>query len=282
MAKRLEKANVASSTRKFDLALSYPQWQGSGRGENLLRGARAAAGVCSRFAPMAKVPLAETEGDGSGVNRLVPILEQFRSAQTILERHRGKTILAAGGDCAVDIAIIDHLIGVYPDLTVIWVDSHFDANTPATSPSGNLHGMPVAAIMGEAPEDMRPLLRHALSPTRFRYVWANVADKGDRAFQAAKELAWLQDDERLPGPVHIHFDLDALDPRAFPFLAYPEPNGMPIATAMSLLRRLARNCEIVGLTFTEFAPADEEEARIGAEVIAALCEAVREGPRQDP
>lgn len=266
---------------RFDLALAYPQWQGSGRGENLLRGARATAEICGRFAPIAQVPLAETEGDGAGVNRLVPILEQFRSAREILDHHQAKTLLAAGGDCAVDIAIIDYLIGVYPNLTVVWIDSHFDANTPATSPSGNLHGMPVSAIMGEASDEMRPLLQHALSPQRFRYVWANVADDGDRVFQTARGLAWLQDNERLSGPVHIHFDLDVLNPTEFPFLAYPEPSGMPIAAAMSLLTRLARQSEIVGLTFTEFAPANEADARIGAEVIAALCGAVCDGPGED-
>ena len=258
----------------FDVALSYPQWQGSGRGENLLRGARATADICGRFAPLIEVPLAEAEGDGRGVNRLAPILEQFKSAQSILRQQHFRTLLTAGGDCAVDIAVIDHLVGMHPDLTVVWIDSHFDANTPATSPSGNLHGMPVAAIMGDAPEEVRPLLRHPLDPKRFRYVWANVADNGDRDFQKSKGLTWLGDDERIVGPVHIHFDLDVLDAGAFPYLAYPEADGMPIATAVALLRRLASQSEIVGFTITEFAPASDEDARAGGAVIAMLCAAV--------
>jgi arginase len=134
--------------------------------------------------------------------------------------------------------------------------------------------MPVSIIMGEAPEEMRPLLEHPIAPERFRYVWANVADDGDRSFQVSKGLSWLQEDEYISGPVHIHFDLDVLSPQEFPFLAYPEPTGMPIATAISLLRRLATRNDIVGLTLTEFAPANDDDARIGCEVIAALCAAV--------
>ena len=263
-----------SVSKGFDFALSYPQWQGSGRSENLLRGALATAQVCGAFAELEQVPIARTEGDRSGVNNLVPILDQLASAQKILRERAGSRLLVAGGDCAVDIPIIDYLAGLYPDLTVIWIDSHFDANTPDTSPSGDLHGMPVAAIMGAAPDELRALLRNPLSPDRFRYVWANVADPGDRDFQAARGLRWLRDDETIAGPVHIHFDLDVLDPREFPFLAYPEPTGMPIAKAISLLERLAQQSNIVGLTITEFAPANETDARTGGQTIAALCEAV--------
>jgi arginase len=223
---------------------------------------------------MAEVPLSEEEGDAHGVNRWAPLLKQLKSAQEILQRLSRPTILTAGGDCAVDIAVIDYLAGVYPDLTVIWIDSHFDANTPMTSPSGNLHGMPVSVIMGEAPDEMRALLRHPIASERFRYVWANVADAGDRHFQQTQGLKWLQENEVFSGPVHIHFDLDVLNPQEFPFLAYPEANGMSISSAISLLRRLASQNDIVGLTLTEFAPANDSDANIGSGVVTDLCRAV--------
>ncbi len=97
-------------------------------------------------------------------------------------------------------------------------------------------------------------------------------------FQTANGLRWLQEDECISGPVHIHFDLDVLSPQEFPFLAYPEPTGMPIATATSLLRRLAEQSDIVGLTFTEFAPSNKEDARIGSRTIAAFCDVVCNQP----
>jgi arginase len=265
---------LSNDVKKFAFGLSYPQWQGSGRNGNLLRGARAATHVCSRFAPMAEVPLSKEEGDAHGVNRWVPILKQLRSAQEILQDFSSPSILTAGGDCAVDIAVIDYLAGVYPDLTVIWIDSHFDANTPMTSPSGNLHGMPVSVIMGEAPGEMRALLQHPIAPEQFRYVWANVADAGDRSFQQTHGLKWLQEDECFSEPVHIHLDLDVLNPQEFPFLAYPEANGMSISSAIALMRRLASQNDIVGLTLTEFAPTNDSDANTGSDVIADLCRAV--------
>ena len=125
---------------KFDLALSYPQWQGSGRSTNLRRGAEAAAEICGQYAPLMHVPLAGDGEAAGGINRWTAIFDQFRSAQSILSEAKPQRILTAGGDCAVDIAaVIDYLHrqGQYPDLTVIWVDAHLDANTPDTSPSGN-------------------------------------------------------------------------------------------------------------------------------------------------
>ena len=163
------------NAKPFELVLSYPQWQGSGRFENLRRGAQAAAEVCSQFGPVMAIPDAGEGEAKDGVNRWTAILDQFRSTQKLLAEIRPRTILTAGGDCACDIAVIDYLHRVYPDLTVIWVDAHLDANTPATSPSGNLHGMPVSSIMGSAPEGLRPLLSAPLPLPNFAMLpptWA--------------------------------------------------------------------------------------------------------------
>ncbi|MGA0607933.1 arginase family protein [Phenylobacterium sp. VNQ135] len=256
----------------FDLVLAYPQWQGSGRSENLRRGAKAAAEVCARYGPLASAPLS---GDGEargGINRWTAILDQFRAARAILAERRPDRVLTAGGDCACDVAVIDHLRRRHPDLTVIWVDAHLDANTAATSPSGNFHGMPVATLMGQAPADLAPLLAPPLDPARFRYVAAQVGDDGEWAFQREKGLEWLRPGERIEGPVHIHFDLDALDPAEFPHLAYPE-GRLRIDDGLALVRTVAGWGGLVGLTITEFAPADDEAARDGARVIDSLCRA---------
>ncbi|MET1161767.1 MAG: arginase family protein [Pseudoxanthomonas sp.] len=258
----------------FDLALSYPQWQGSGRHENLPRGAVAAAAVCGRYAPLLRVPLSGMDAaDAHGVRRWDAILAQFRSAQQMLAHSGARRVLTAGGDCAVDVAVIDYLHRLHPDLRVIWIDAHLDGNTPATSPSGNFHGMPVSAILGRAPEPMRPFLGAPIDPDCFHYFGIRIGDEGDWALQRELDLKLLDPQAPLDGPVHIHFDLDALDPREFPYVAYPEGN-VRIDDAIALLRRIAREAEVVGFTVTEFAPADDEEAREGSKVIARLCEAV--------
>ncbi len=181
-----------------------------------------------------------------------------------------------GGDCGCDVAVIDYLHRRHPDLAVIWVDAHLDANTVDTTPSGNFHGMPVAAIMGSAPAGLQPLLGAPLPPAQFRYVSAHVGDDGDWAFQQDKRLAWLdpaQAAAEMPsGPLHIHFDLDALDPARFPHVAYPDGTLAPEA-GLAVVRAAAATGRLIGLTITEFAPRDARGAQDGGRFITQLCEA---------
>ncbi|WP_235566529.1 arginase family protein [Lysobacter sp. Root667] len=219
------------------------------------------------------MPLSDDTADiAHGVLRWEAIFAQFRSAQEILARSGARRVLTAGGDCAVDVAVIDYLSGLHPGLQVIWIDAHLDANTPETSPSGNFHGMPVSAILGRAPEPMRPFLGAPIDPARFRYFGIRVGDDGDWALQRELGLKRLDPQESIRGPVHIHFDLDVLDPREFPYLAYTD-GGLGVEDAIALVGRIAREADVVGLTVTEFAPSDEEAAAAGSEVIARLYEA---------
>lgn len=264
----------------FDLVLSYPQWQGSGRPEHLRRGAKAAAEVCRDYGPLERVPEAGEGEAGGGIRRWTAIAEQFRSAQAILDARQPERILTAGGDCACDIAVIDYLHRRYPDLTVIWVDAHLDANTADTTPSGNFHGMPVAAILGSAPIGLQALLSTPLLPAQFHYVSAHVGDEGDWAFQRAHDLTWLEPRQLAAGqansgPIHIHFDLDALDPAEFPHVAYPD--GRLSFDAGLALVRSAATAGLVGLTITEFAPADERAAQEGSRFLELLCQAATKG-----
>ena len=263
---------MSVTNNRFDLALSYPQWQGSGRATNLKRGAQAAADVCRALAPSETVADA---GDGEargGVNRWTAILEQFRSAQDILNKRKPQRILTAGGDCACDVAVIDYLHRQYPDLIVLWVDAHLDANTTHTTPSGNFHGMPVAAVMGSAPAELQPLLGTPLPPTQFRYVSAFIGDDGDWVFQKANDLRWHAPEQTFNAPIHVHFDLDALNPAEFPHLAYPD-GKLSTEAGLALVRSVAASGNLVGLTITEFAPADQAGADDGSRFIRKLCEA---------
>lgn len=256
----------------FDIALSYPQWQGSSRPERLPVGAKGAADVCGKWAPLYCL---EDAGDSEridGVNRFPSIIRQLDSAQHLLLARKPARVLTAGGDCACDIAIVDYLGGLYPDLTVLWVDAHLDANTVHTSPSGNLHGMAAAAILGAPPPRLKERLHHPIAIEQFRYVFADVGDDSDWAFVKAKGVRWLDTDELVRGPVHIHFDLDCLDPEHFAGLSYKD-GKTSAAAGLDLIRRVANTSDIVGFTVTEFAPATEAELVSGMAYIDALCAA---------
>jgi arginase len=119
---------------------------------------------------------------------------------------------------------------------------------------------------------MRPFLGAPIDPARFRYFGAHIGDDGDWALQRELDLKLLDSQASVGGPVHIHFDLDVLDPREFPYVAYPDGN-IGIDEAIALVARIAREADIVGLTVTEFAPSDDDEAHKGSQVIARICEA---------
>jgi arginase len=88
--------SMASTKSNFDMVVSYPQWQGSGRSDNLIRGAQAAAHVCGQFGPLEIVPLAGVGDESGGINRWTAILEQFRSAQAIIDEKQPRRVLTAG------------------------------------------------------------------------------------------------------------------------------------------------------------------------------------------
>jgi len=102
--------------------------------------------------------------------------------------------------------------------------------------------------------------------------WQGSGD-GDYALQRELNLKQLDPHAPIEGPVHVHFDLDVLDPSEFPYVAYPD-GGLKIDDAIALVRRIARQADMVGFTVTEFAPSNVDEARSGSEVITRLCEAV--------
>lgn len=263
---------------RFDLALSYPQWQGSGRSERLSRGAAATAAVCARFAPLETVPLSNDESEIDGIRHGGAIMAQMRAAKAILEARQPLRVMTAGGDCAIDIAVIDYLNAQHRGMTVLWIDAHLDANTPQTSPSGAFHGMCVTALLGYAPPMIRPLLRSPIEASRFRYFGSRVADEGELMFQRDHDLKLLDPEEALHGPVHIHFDLDVLDPDEFRHLAYRD-GELAVDAAVALVSRVARDADIVGFTLAEFAPANDADARDGSIVMARLCEAAAGGTK---
>jgi arginase len=192
------------------------------------------------------VPIVAECAPGEGIANLGPLVEEIGYLRGRVEEclSRGSTPLVMGGEHTIAIGAIAAALAKHgPDLAVLWIDAHADLNTPATSPSGNLHGMPLAALLGlesgvtdQSDGQWRSLL-DVLGPERLqwnRIAWFGLreVDDAERDLIPSKpealamtmhdidrhglvsELMRFDTWMRALGAKHlwISFDVDALDP----------------------------------------------------------------------
>ena len=177
-------------------------------------------------------------------------------------------------------------------LFVLWLDAHADFNTPATSPSGNMHGMPVAFFCGEAgfdgilPAD-RPLVpaeerlpaRHPLDRSgrarRGRLRGVNVFDM--RAVDERGAAAIMRDIIRTVseagGLLHVSLDVDFLDPELAPGVGTTVPGGATFREAHLVMEMLCDSGLVASLDLVELNPFLDDRgksARVMVELTASL------------
>jgi arginase len=172
---------------------------------------------------------------GSGTKALSNIVES--------KLKLGHFPLILGGDHSIAVGSLAGILRAKPDTGVIWVDAHADLNTPASSESGNMHGMPLAIMMKELVPDRRNIpgfewLEEGstgvpfLSPKSLVYVGLRDIDKAERQFirQLGIKIFTMYDIDHLgigrvmdlaldhllknnPNrPIHLSYDIDAVDP----------------------------------------------------------------------
>jgi arginase len=157
----------------------------------------------------------------------------------------GMVPVVLGGDHSVALGTLGGLASVHGAGAVLWFDAHGDLNTPESTPSGNVHGMPLAAVLGVANDafasDVWPL--PALDPTRVALIGVRSLDSAER--ELVRELgvfvATMSDlDRRGVEPVvrealerargapfvHVSVDLDVVDPDAAPGVGTPVRGGL--------------------------------------------------------
>jgi arginase len=158
----------------------------------------------------------------------------------------GSRPLVLGGDHSVAIGTLAGLAAAAEQPGgVIWIDAHGDLNTPESSPSGNVHGMPLAAALGVAGDRFTHarLRLPAVDPRRLVLVGIRSLDPSERAFLHDSEIRvfTMSDIDRIgieramrealdrvagPGFVHVSLDLDALDPEVAPGVGTPVRGGL--------------------------------------------------------
>jgi len=165
-----------------------------------------------------------------------------------------------GGDHSVALGTLGGLAQARGMGGVLWIDAHSDMNTPETSPSGNVHGMPLAAALGFADSrfDSDGWTLPAVEPARVALVGLRSVDarERDRIRELGIKAYTMSDIDRIgieraireslthiagPGFVHISFDMDALDPEVAPGVGTPVRGGLSYREAHLALELVAES-----------------------------------------
>lgn len=159
-------------------------------------------------------------------------------------------VLAA--DCVSSLGMVKGL--PHEELGVVWYDAHGDFNTPETTPSGFLGGMPLAALVGRGNQHL--LEGIGLQPIpESRVIISDVRDLDPEEGEnlATSQITVYKNVNDLltaplpTYPVYVHLDVDIVDPEYMPALGYPAPNGPTPDEVGATLKRLAQSGKVVGL-----------------------------------
>jgi arginase len=186
---------------------------------------------------------------------------------------QGQRPVSIAGDCCAAIGAIAGLqrAGYRPWL--LWVDAHGDFNTPETSPSGFVGGMPLAMLVGRGEQEILGRLRvRPLEEAAVVLCDARDLDPLERASLLASRVTHLSSLPRLEefdfgsSPIHVHLDPDVIDPVEAPAMLYPATGGPSVAALEGALRRLAAQSRVISVSLTSWALDQDSGGATGAAV----------------
>jgi len=248
--------------------LVVPQWQGSpsARAMHLVDGAEAIAGDLPRAATTrVDVPASAGESLGTGIRRvsaLTRVADEITAALSATDAD--EPVIVVGGDCGIAVPAIAATAARHDELAVVWFDAHGDLNSPESSPSGAFAGMALRAVF-----DPLPLPGSGTVPaSRVILVGARELDDAEREVVADRGLRLLavddlDDADAVAGAVsttgatavHVHVDLDVLDPAVISGVALPVPFGLSLDGLVAAIRALRARVPIASASISGFAPA---------------------------
>jgi arginase len=160
-----------------------------------------------------------------------------------------------GADCGGELAVVAALNQwCNGALRVLWFDAHADLNTPASSPSGNFHGMVLRTLMGEGPASLADLVPYPIPPQQVALIGLRDADPAEQEFIARHGIARDYRSLDAGGPFYVHVDYDVLDGARYPDSVYPTPDGIELKELIAALQWLRANRYIAGMSLTEYVP----------------------------
>lgn len=199
----------------------------------------------------------------------------------MLRRHRFTVV---GGDHTSAIGTfsgVAHALREQGDLGLIWIDAHMDSHTPATSESGNIHGMPVAALLGHGFKELTHILdaNPKIKPAHLSLIGVRSFEHGEANFlrdlnvriyymEEVQERGLMtvikEAQERAKqgtAGYGVSLDLDAIDPEDAPGVDVPEPNGLAGADVLAAMTYLAQDPELLATEIVEFDPQQDREQK---------------------
>lgn len=226
--------------------------------------------------------------------------------QTYEQAREGRMVLTLGGDHSIAIGTIGGVAKAIKErfqgrreVAVIWVDAHADINTPETSDSGNIHGMPVSFLTGLATEDKEDYFgwlkdENRISVNKLVYIGLRDVDAGEKKIlrdNKIKAFSMFDIDRHGIGrvmemalahigidtPIHLSFDVDALDPMWAPSTGTPVRGGLTLREGDYICECVHETGQLVAMDLVEVNPSlTPAEGDVGGhETVRAGCSLVR-------
>ena len=247
-----------------------------------------------------RVEIAETQTAGKENAHYLKQIAQTctRTAEAVLKTlEEGMTPLVLGGDHSLAAGSVSGVAEFYrrkgDKIGLVWIDAHSDINTPESSPSGNVHGMPLAALLGMGPEALGNIFGYAPkilaentalvgvreidAAERENIRRAGVAvytmrDIDERGMRAVMEEA-LEAAGRGTAGYHVSLDLDWIDPENAPGVGTPVRGGATYREAHLAMEILADHGRLLSFEMVEVNPVIDEHNRTADLAVELACSA---------
>lgn len=246
-----------------------------------------------------EVPVAESLAAGNPRLKHIEVIEPAwrhladRVARTATA---GRTPLVLGGDHSLSVGTVAGLLAAgWDDLGILWFDAHADFNDTATTPSGNVHGMPVSCIVGKGTPE---LLAHTrwmpgyLPPDRLVLIGLRDVDPGEReklrdagvatyTMQQIDELGIAEVTRRAlehlrargTGRLYVSFDVDVVDPDVAPGVGTPVVGGLTYRESHLAMEIVAESGLLAGMEVVEVNPIRDVLNRTAELAVALIASA---------
>ncbi|MCA9948415.1 MAG: arginase [Anaerolineales bacterium] len=231
------------------------------------------------------------EGQGRRLKTVTAVCQNIYELATQCIEH-GDFALFMGGDHSISIGTVAAASQPIGQLGVIWVDAHADFNTHESSPSKNIHGMPVAALVGDGNESLINVGYPGpkIQPSQIVQIGIRDLDKSERTrlihsginvytMRHVDELGMAAiarqalDRLRHVDRIHVSLDMDSLDPDEAPGVGTPVPGGLSYREAHLLMEILGDSKRVQSLDIVEINPILDDmnkTAELAVELAASL------------